>query len=148
MIITIPVIKSKIKKILVPIDGSKNSLRGLDEAIYLARQCQATITGLYVIPVYPRNLSDAIMPYQIVLTKEAKTLMDKSKVHCAQHGIDFKSAVVYGSPMIEIIDLAHSKKFDLIVIGSRGNSGVKEVFLGSVANAVVHKSKIPVLVVK
>ncbi|HSA76460.1 MAG TPA: universal stress protein, partial [Nitrosarchaeum sp.] len=40
-----------IKKILVPIDGSKNSMRGLDEAIYLARQCHATITGLYVIPI-------------------------------------------------------------------------------------------------
>jgi nucleotide-binding universal stress UspA family protein len=36
----------KIKKILVPLDGSKNSMRGLDEGIYLARQCQATITGL------------------------------------------------------------------------------------------------------
>jgi len=140
--------KPKIKKILVPIDGSKNSLRGLDEAIYLARQCHAMITGLYVIPVYPRNLSDAIMPYQIVLAKEAKSLMDKSKTHCAQNGIDFKSAVVYGSPSVEIIDLAHNKKFDLIVIGSRGNSGLKEVFLGSVANAIIHKSKIPVLVVK
>lgn len=141
-------IKSKIKKILVPLDGSKNSFKGLDEAIYLARQCQATITGLYVIPVYPRNLSDVIMPYQIVLTKEAKTLMDRSKLHCAKSGIDFRSAVVYGSPSIEITDLASTKKFDLIIMGSRGNSGVKEMFLGSVANAVVHKSKIPVLIVK
>ena len=49
-----------VKKILVPLDGSKNSMRGLDEAIYLARQCHATITGLYVIPIYPRNLADAI----------------------------------------------------------------------------------------
>ena len=48
-------IRRSIKKILVPIDGSKNSMRGLDEAIYLARQCHATITGLYVIPIYPRN---------------------------------------------------------------------------------------------
>lgn len=38
-----------IKKILVPLDGSKNSFRGLDEAIYLARQCHAIITGLYVV---------------------------------------------------------------------------------------------------
>ena len=38
-----------IKKILVPLDGSKNSFRGLNEAIYLARQCHATITGLYVV---------------------------------------------------------------------------------------------------
>jgi nucleotide-binding universal stress UspA family protein len=46
-------IKNKIKKILVPIDGSKNSLRGFDEAIYFARQCQAVINGLYVIQVPP-----------------------------------------------------------------------------------------------
>jgi len=41
-----------------------------------------------------------------------------------------------------------AKGFDIIVIGSRGQSGLKEIFLGSVANAVVHKSKIPVLVIK
>ena len=44
--------------------------------------------------------------------------------------------------------MARNKEFDIIVIGSRGQSGLKEVFLGSVANAIVHKSKIPVLVIK
>ena len=41
----------KIKNILVPIDGSKNSLRGLDEAIALARNCQARITGIHVLSI-------------------------------------------------------------------------------------------------
>ena len=58
----------------------------------------------------------------------------------------FKSKIIFGSPIVEIIDMA--KGFDIIVIGSRGQSGLKEIFLGSVANAVVHKSKIPVLVIK
>ncbi|MFB5620651.1 MAG: universal stress protein [Nitrosopumilus sp.] len=138
----------KIKKILVPLDGSKNSLRGLDEAIYLARQCQATITGLYIIPIYPRNLADAIMPFQIHLNKEAKKFMDSAKKRSAQKGIDFKSKVIFGSPTVEIEELSKKGKFDIIVIGSRGQSGLKELFLGSVANAIVHKSKIPVLVVK
>ena len=138
----------QIKKILVPLDGSKNSLRGLDEGIYLARQCQATITGLYVIPIYPRNLADAIMPFQIHLTKEAKKFMSDAKTRCAKKGIVFKSKVVFGSPTVEIQDLSKSGKFDIIVIGSRGQSGIKEAFLGSVANAIVHKSKVPVLVVK
>ncbi len=141
-------IRKKIKKILVPLDGSKNSMRGLDEAIYIARQCQATVTGIYIIPIYPRNLADAIMPYQIHLTKEAKKYMSTAKTRAAQKGILFKSKIVYGSPSSEIIDLAKDKKFDLIVIGSRGHGGIKEVFLGSVASAVVHKSKVPVLVVK
>jgi len=135
-----------IKKILVPIDGSKNSMRGLDEAIYLARQCHATITGLYVIPIYPRNFSDAIMPYQIHLTKSAKKFMESAKTKCTQKGIVFKSKIIFGSPTIEINNM--TKVHDIIVIGSRGQSGLKEIFLGSVANAVVHKSKIPVLVIK
>jgi len=141
-------IRKNIKKILVPLDGSKNSMRGLDEAIYLARQCHATITGLYVIPIYPRNFADAIMPYQIHLTKSAKKFMSSAKSKCAQKGIMFKSKIIFGSPVVEINDMVNSKKFDIIVIGSRGQSGLKEVFLGSVAKAIVHKSKVPVLVIK
>ena len=141
-------IRRSIKKILVPINGSKNSMRGLDEAIYLARQCHATITGLYVIPIYPRNFSDAIMPYQIHLTKSAKKFMESAKIKCAEKGIIFKSKILFGSPSFEIDELVKRKGFDIIVIGSRGKSGLKEIFLGSVANAVVHKSKVPVLVIK
>ena len=139
---------TKLKKILVPLDGSKNSLRGLDEGIYLARQCQATITGLYVIPIYPRNFADAIMPFQIHLSKEAKRFMDGAKKRCAQKGIVFKSKVIFGSPTVEIEEMSRTGKFDIIIIGSRGQSGIKEAFLGSVANTIVHKSKVPVLVVK
>jgi nucleotide-binding universal stress UspA family protein len=141
-------IRKNIKKILVPLDGSKNSMRGLDEAIYLARQCHATVTGLYVIPIYPRNFADAIMPYQIHLTKLAKKFMSNAKTKCAQKGIVFRSKIILGSPISEIDHMATSKKFDIIVIGSRGMSGLKEAFLGSVAKGIVHKSRIPVLVIK
>jgi len=141
-------IKNKIKKILVPIDGSKTSFRGLDEAITIARQSHATITGLYVIPIYPRNLADAFMPYQIHLRKEAQRYFNEAKVRAAKKGILLKSKIIFGSPIEEIVSLSKNKKFDLIVIGSRGYSGIKEVFLGSVANGVVHRSKVPVLVVK
>ncbi len=140
--------KKQIKKILVPLDGSKNSFRGLDQAIYIARQCQATITGLYIIPIYPRNIADAIMPYQIQFQKEAKKFMITAKTNAAKKGIVFNSKIVYGSPTSEITSFVNEKKYDLIVIGSRGQSRLKEAFLGSVAAGVVHKSKIPVLVVK
>ncbi len=113
-------IRKKIKKILVPLDGSKNSIRGLDEGIYIARQCQATITGLYVIPIYPRNLADAIMPFQIHLTNEAKKFMENAKTRCAQKGIVFKSKIIFGSPTMEIEEISRKKKCDIIVIGSRG----------------------------
>ena len=141
-------IKKKIKKILVPLDGSKNSIRGLDNAISIARACQATITGIYILPVYPRNLVDAIIPYVMHPDKEAKKFLAAAKKRAAQKGILFKSKIVWGSPTCEIQEMANKKNFDLIVIGARGMGSVKELFLGSVSNAIVHKSKIPVMVVK
>jgi len=60
-----------IKKILVPIDGSKTSFRALNEAIYLARQCGATITGLCVIPVYTKNLGRLLTSLKNQSIKEA-----------------------------------------------------------------------------
>ena len=141
-------IRKNIKKILVPLDGSQNSMRGLDEAIYLARQCNATIMGLYVVPLYPRNFTDVIIPYRIQLTQLAKKIMESAKIKCAKKGIMFKYKVVFGSPTMEIEEMANNGTFNIIVIGSRGQSGLKEIFLGSVAKAIMHKSKIPVLVVK
>lgn len=139
----------KIKKILVPLDGSKNSLRGLDEAIFLARQCQATITGLYVIPLTKPKIDSQISYIEKNLLNKTSKFMYKAKTRSAQHGIMFEDKVIYGEEEgPKIIKFAKSKKFDLIVIGSRGMSSIKEAFLGSTSNYVLHKSSIPVLIVK
>ena len=144
----IVLIRKKIKKILVPLDGSKNSFRGLDEAIYLARQCQATITGLYVIPLSPPKTDAQISYIEKNLLKKAAKFMFKTKKRAAQNGILFYDKIVYGDEGPSIIRFANNKKFDLIVIGSRGHGGIKEAFLGSTSNYVLHKSQIPVLIVK
>jgi nucleotide-binding universal stress UspA family protein len=137
-----------IKKILVPLDGSKNSFKGLNEAIYIARQCGATLTGLCVIPLYTINLGKLLTSLKNQSIKEARKLMSEAKTISAQNGIVFNEKIIYGNEAWEITEFASYKKFDLIVIGSRGFGPVKEMFLGSVANIVVHKSKISVLVVK
>lgn len=138
----------KIQKILVPLDGSKNSFRGLDYAILMARQCRATVTGINIIPFYPKSLLLTPISYEKELFKKAKEFMKKAKVRCAQHGIEFNEKITDGHHVEEITGFAAEKNFDLIVIGARGLGSVKEVFLGSVSNGVLHKSKIPVLVVK
>ena len=139
--------KYQVKQILDPMDGSKNSFRGLDTAIYLARQCGATLTGLFVMPIYPRSFMPITYDKKY-LTKSAKEFMDNAKKHAAQSGIVFVGKSIIGKESSEIIDFAAKNKFDIIVIGARGLGSVKEAFLGSVSHAVVHKSKIPVLVVK
>jgi nucleotide-binding universal stress UspA family protein len=141
-------IKNTIKKILVPIDGSKNSMRGLNEAIYLARQCHAVIIGLYVIKVPPGIVLNKIKLESGSL-KAVEMLMDAAKTKAGRHGVQFKYKIIKGAdPGYDIVQYSKNHKNDLIVIGARGMSALKEMFLGSTSNYVLHKSKTPVLIVK
>jgi nucleotide-binding universal stress UspA family protein len=140
--------KSGIRRILVPLDGSKNSIRGLDNAIYLARQCQATITGIYILPRVPVRTYRAIQYPEKELLKDADRNMEYAKKHCAQNGVVFEKKISFGDPGYTIVKYAKDKKFDIIVIGARGRGSIKEVFFGSVSNYVVHKADMPVLIIK
>ena len=142
-------IKKQISKILVPLDGSKNSQRGLETAITLARQCGATITGVFSIHAPPHSEFRGVGSVEKSLNKEVKKIMEESKVLAAKNGIVFKEKIMQGDTGYNIVKLAQGKeKFDMIVIGSRGRSSAKELFFGSVSNYVIHTAKIPVLVVK
>jgi nucleotide-binding universal stress UspA family protein len=138
----------KIKKILVPLDGSSNSFRGLDVAIHMARESHATITGLYVAAITKPRTNDKITPLEKILLGHAQKIMKKSKLKAAQKGILFFDRVSYGDDGKRIVEVAEKQNFDLIVIGSRGLGSAKEFFLGSTSNYVLHKSKKPVLIVK
>ena len=141
----------RLKNILVPLDGSKNSIRGLDHAILLARQSHGTISGFYVMK-YPAVF--VLHPTGFLgvdLTKVAKKILGLAKVRAAKKGILFKGTSLKGAdPAFDIVQFAHKKKnkIDLIVIGSRGMGFAREIFLGSVSNYVIHKSKKPVLLVR
>lgn len=138
----------EITNILVPLDGSKNSLRGLDEAIIIARNSHAIITGLYVTPLSPPASKEQKAYIRDILLKNANEFMEDAKIHCAQNGILFYHKILHGDEGSKIVKFAQDKNFDLIVMGSRGMSSLKEIFLGSTSNYVIHKSKIPVLIIK
>jgi nucleotide-binding universal stress UspA family protein len=141
-------INTKFQKILVALDGSKNSIRGLNHAIYLARQCQATITGIYVIP-RPPHPAFRSMPYpEKPYLKDAESTVEFAKKYSAQNGVLFEKKIAFGDPGYTIVKFAKDKKFDVIVMGARGRGTLKEIFLGSVSNYVMHKANVPVLIVK
>ena len=142
-------IKKKISKILVPLDGSENSVRGLETAITLARNCDATITGIHSIYAPPHSEFKGVGSVEEAYNVNMKKFIDEAKTLAAKNGIVFTSKVVRGEIGYNIIKMAHGKsKFDMIVIGSRGRSSTKEMFFGSVSNYVIHTSKIPVVIVK
>ncbi|MFQ6024992.1 MAG: universal stress protein [Nitrosopumilaceae archaeon] len=138
----------KIKKILVPLDGSKNSFRALNKAIFLARQTDSKITGFFVIQNNPSELAIIRNFLKGSLKKQYQSFMRKAKTQCKKNDIEFIDILEYGHEGNTIVSFAGKNDFDLIVIGSRGLQSIKEFFLGSTSSYVVHNSKIPVMIVK
>ena len=80
-------IKKKISKILVPLDGSKNSMRGLETAITLARSCGATLTGIYSIYAPPHSEFRGVGSVEKALNVKVKKFMEEAKNLAAKNGI-------------------------------------------------------------
>ena len=137
------------KKILVPLDGSKRSNYVLTEAINIAKRNDASIIALYVLPFSPLSYRDVRIA-QEVMYEDAKENLAKLKESMKKKNIQFQTKILKGHPGKLIVNFANQKKnkIDLVVIGSRDLGGFKEMFLGSVSNYVVHKSKISTLIVK
>src|SRR4029079_16144800 len=76
--------------------------------------------------------------------------IDKVKQKATENNVKVKTEVLikYISAVKEIVEYAEINNIDLIVLGSRGRTGLKKLLLGSVANGVVTYSRCPVLVVK
>ncbi|ALS20593.1 MULTISPECIES: universal stress protein [Paenibacillus] len=139
-------------KILVAYDGSDQAEKALLKAVELAKlNEQIEILVLHVVsPSAPYTGYEYIPSpdiIELVMKQGSKTLQQAEKVLA---GIPNKwnKALHKGYPAETILDYAKTSGCDLIVIGSRGLSGLKELFLGSVSHNVVQHSPVPVLVVK
>ena len=139
---------AEIKNILVPIDGSSNSLRGLDKAVSIAKSSGATITGLFVfhLPLVAGLKLTKSMENQA--KAKGQKAIGGAQQKAERQGVPFKWKTAGGKPGDAIVNVAKGVKADIIVIGARGLGATKEKFLGSTSNHVMHKSQIPVLVVK
>jgi len=152
--------KTSIRQILVPLDGSKFSIRALNYAINLAKFTGSEIVGIFVIPtdVSPIPFDDLFDPlssiyplgYKTKLTKYGQKILDSADNKCVKNNIKFTKNILFGNPDTELIAFAEKKKnnIGLVIMGSRGHGHVEEILLGSVSYNVVHKSKKPVLLIK
>jgi len=141
-----------ISKILVPIDGSENSIRALNHGSFLSSNLKAKLTILYVLEVPPfvyiqsQKLVNSIMNS---LEKESNEILETAKNHAKKYNIEPETVFLEGSNIGSIIiDYSEKNNFDLIVIGSRGEGKFKHALLGSVSHRVLHHSKNPVLIVE
>lgn len=140
------------KKILIATDGSEHSQKTTEEAIRLARSMEAEVTVITVMEEAP-NLayivpSDTIKKIKENYEKNAEQILAKAEKDFKDNGIEVKTVLANGHAADEICNLANKGNFDMVIIGSRGLGGIKEVFLGSVSNKVAHCAKPHVLIIK
>ena len=140
------------KRIMVCLDGSKHSLRGLDAAISSAKQSDATIIGVHSDTSFSAfsAVRAPLLPEE-KWANDVRRLMSAAEKKAEKNKIKFEGVVIGGhSSGIDLTTFANNpaNKIDQIVIGARGMGFPKELFFGSTSNFVLHKAKAPVTVVK
>ncbi len=141
-----------LKSIMVCLDGSKNSLRGLDTAILFAKQSNAMIIGVHSDTSFSAfsAVRAPILPEE-KWKNEVSKLIYVAKKKVEKNNIKFEGIVIGGHTSgIDLTTFANNpgNKIDQIVIGSRGMGFPKELFFGSTSNFILHKANAPVTVVK
>lgn len=132
--------------ILVPFDNSENSKRALKNAVTWAKLSDGEITVVHVIS-YHNAMAKIIQPYKGKLISHVQKFLKDAKHAAFKEGIPVRQQILYGNPSEEILKLLKKKKFDMIVMGRRGTTKITGQTLGSVSNALVQNSKVPVLVI-
>jgi len=142
----------KIQKILLPFDGSLHSINAAKYALEMANVFSAHVTILNCYEV-TANMHSSEVPESLVMEfqsnakKGAEELLIEAEAMFAQQGVEYKLETISGSPGYVLANLAKSKKYDLIVMGSHGHSDISGLFLGHVTHKVLNTIYCPVLIV-
>jgi nucleotide-binding universal stress UspA family protein len=138
-----------VKKVLVLSDGSEISRQALRYAVEICNQFDAELNLLTVIEPLPAYVG----------AKVAKDLLDAAEArmqneiktcsgYCETSGMVCRSAVRKGIPHDTIIDYAHEIDADLIILSTHGRSGIRNAFMGNVAEKVVRHADCPVMTIR
>jgi len=139
--------------ILVPIDGSAGAERALDEAIDLARACNAKLTVMTTVPDLPAPAygpaatSGFDLTPVIRETEREFTAMLGRAIARVPEEIHAAELLTHGRAASRIVEQAATGHHDLIVMGSRGRGDVRSLLLGSVSHSVLNTSPTAVLIV-
>jgi nucleotide-binding universal stress UspA family protein len=143
------------KRILVPIDGSATSLRGLDEAIKLAKHTGATLDLVHVVDESITGVSYAPAgDYEWLfesLREVGRNVLAEAEVVTRKQGVAFQSQMlesVRGPAADWIVSQAKQWSADLIVMGTHGRRGLRRLVMGSDAELILRSSPVPVLLVR
>jgi len=138
-----------VKKIVVAFDGSTQSLKALDWALDLASKYNAEVTTVTVVkpPEFSPTISE-VDEFYADAESHCKPMLEQVGEKGQEYNLKVRIEILRGHPAESIVKYAFDHNADLIITGTRGIGGFKNLVIGSVAQKVVTYSKVPVLVVK
>lgn len=140
------------KRILIPTDFSSCANNAVEAAIRIAKRAGSELHFLHFTSIptdwISLNASDKLYPDVTRKVKQRQDELNSLVRKCQKENIEASSYIGYNESYQNIIDHIEAYKIDLVVMGSHGASGFKELFLGSNAQKVIRLSPVPVLVIK
>jgi nucleotide-binding universal stress UspA family protein len=146
-----------VNKVLLATDGSEGSLH----AARMAGELLACMQDVHIIALYVAHIPRSYyytdefgnklipeVPMDVMIRRTAEPILRKTLAATGLPEERVLTEVQVGEPAEEIVDLARLEHVDLIIMGSRGLSPMKEMLLGSVSNKVLHTAPCPVLIVR
>ena len=143
---------SQLKKVLVPVDSSEGAADAARLAAELAEGAGASLYFLHVVETDPYMImgASALSPEEV---QRARDQLSQQAFEAVGKVIDLEKLkptmeMRMGKPSLEIVKYARHENIDLIVMGSRGLSGIKEFLLGSVSSQVLEHAPCSVTIVR
>lgn len=148
-------------KILVPVDGSINSMKAIDYSVDLAEKYKSELIALHVLysqtgfafhkeTVAGTITSSSLNDLNLDAKQEAEKGFKEINKRAEKMNVQIKTEVVFTviSIVEGILTYAEKENIDLIIIGSKGKSGWKKLIVGSVASGISTYAHCPILIVK
>jgi len=139
------------KRILIPLDGSPLAEQALPHAIALAENYHSELILMRVLiplPSPPTTTEAALQRATEEMAILAREYLDRVAADIKEQDIPVQMAIIGGRPHYQIIQYAEANQVDLIVMCTRGQSGLSRWLLGSVSDRVVRGANVPVLMVR
>ncbi len=139
-----------IKSILCPLDFSDASKNAFRYACEFARSMGSKIYLLHIVEPRPiaADMTLTYIPVEEDLEKAAREDIEPLAQEAREKGIDVQVDVVIGIPSEVILHQIVESDASMLIMGSHGKTGLSRLLMGSVAEGVVRKAKVPVLIVK
>lgn len=130
-------------------DGSESSKKAFDKSVFLAQKCNSKLYVVHVVLDWEYG-GDSAATFELIdeLRAKGSELLQQCKKQARQSSVQVETVLEQGDYAHEIIEVAKRKDCELIIMGSRGMSPIKELLLGSVSLKVMHHASCPVMVVR